>query len=113
MTATITEVPMTLIDYLTRLARLWSEATGTSQARLATRVANDGKLFQRIAGGAAVTTPTFERFLLFFRDPGNWPDGRIPAQAEKTLLALASIRGCEPRSPEKSVQGGTVSREAA
>lgn len=82
---------MTLMDRLTRLAELWSEATGRSQSRLATIVVNDGKLFQRVAAGTTITVSTFERFLRFFRDAANWPDGAIPPSAADFLDEMEAI----------------------
>lgn len=82
---------MTLTEHLNRLAEIWSQATGRSQARLATIVVNDGKLFHRVAAGAGVTSTTFERFLSFFRDATNWPDGCIPPEAGDCLEGLEAI----------------------
>lgn len=105
---------MTLIDRLTRLAELWSAASGKSLSRLATRVANDGKLFQRIGGGAAVTTPTFERFLQFFRDTANWPDAGMPDEAAELLDELKAISPVAQveASPASDVREWPIGKEA-
>lgn len=83
---------MTLTDYLSALADQWSKATGRTLVALGTQVANDGKFFARLAAGSAPRTPTWEKFLAFFRDGANWPDNRIPLAAADLLDQLSNIR---------------------
>lgn len=52
-------------DLLAR-AEAYCAATGISKARLATKVANDGKFFTRIENGGGFTTRMYERFVAFF-----------------------------------------------
>lgn len=113
---------MTLMDRLTRLAEMWSAATGRSQSRLATIVVNDGKLFQRVAAGTTITLSTFERFLRFFRDPANWPDAAIPSDAADFLDEIEAIattvlpeadKSGENIAPDPSVGSGQSEQKAA
>jgi hypothetical protein len=76
--------------HLRDLASEWATANGRSLARLATLVANDGKLFDRLATGAGCTIATYERFMRFFADPANWPgDAHSPAVEQKLRAAGA------------------------
>jgi hypothetical protein len=76
---------MTLTDLLQRLARLWAEAHAKELSTLGTLVAKDGKFFARLEAGKTCTIDTFERFLRFFREPGNWPAAVIPHEAADLL----------------------------
>lgn len=80
-----------MVDQLVRLAEIWAEVNDRSVARLATLVANDGGLFPRLAKGGRLTTDTLEKFLRFFRDGANWPDGCIPQDAADLLDNFANI----------------------
>lgn len=51
---------------------------------MATRVVNDGKLFERLAEGRSCNVATAERFFRYFRDESSWPSGR-PAQVAALL----------------------------
>lgn len=83
---------MRMKEQLLRMADLWSQADGRSIARLATIVVRDGKFFDRIGRvGKDLQTETFEKFLSFFRDGANWPDGRIPQAACDLLDNFANI----------------------
>jgi hypothetical protein len=82
---------MTLIERLLELSRLWCEAHGRSLSRLATIVANDGKVLSRLEDGRTCTVAMVERFLNFFRDPASWPEGAIPADVAARLDELAQI----------------------
>lgn len=82
---------MTLIDRLLRLSALWAAASDRSTARLATIVANDGKILDRLEGGATCTVATYERFLGFFRESTNWPGDQIPAEAQELLGEMEAI----------------------
>lgn len=80
---------MTLIERLMRLGALWAEACNRSTARLATIVANDGKLFERLEAGKTCTVDTLERFLAFLGTPSNWPAATgIPAEAASLLASV-------------------------
>jgi hypothetical protein len=88
---------MTLIDRLQMLARIWAQAQNRSLSRLATIVAKDGKFFVRLEKGKTCTVAIFERFLDFFREPGNWPEECIPADAAALLDEVEMIAtGHEP-----------------
>lgn len=76
---------MNLMQHLHALTALWTQATGRSSARLATRVAKDGKFFDRLASGGTPTIAVYERFIAFFRDPENWPGAVIPEDAAALL----------------------------
>ena len=76
---------MTLIDRLVKLAQLWAAAQERELSTLGTLVAKDGKFFGRLAEGKTCTVALFERFLLFFREPENWPEGILPADAAALL----------------------------
>lgn len=83
---------MTLIERLVKLADLWAAAQGRSVSRLSTIVANDGKAIDRLRDGSKTcTVAMFERFLAFFREPGNWPEGGIPAEAAAILDEVEAI----------------------
>jgi len=73
---------------LQSLAVLWTAERTLSVSRLGTLVINDGRFFERVAGGASCTIATFERFMRFFRDPTNWTDRGIPMPARVLLDAL-------------------------
>ena len=57
---------MTLKQQLLRDAKICAEREGISLARLATKVMNDGKFFDRIERGGEFTTTTFEKFQAYF-----------------------------------------------
>lgn len=80
-----------MIDQLVQLSTIWSETNDRSLARLATIVANEGGLFNRLARGGRLTTETFELFLSFFRDGDNWKGGHIPAAAVDLLDNFENI----------------------
>lgn len=83
---------MEFIAQLVRLGEIWSETNGRSLARLSTIVANNGQLFTQISKpGATCTVATYAKFLSFFRDGANWPDGRIPHAATELLDNFANI----------------------
>ena len=80
---------MTLIERLVRLAELWAATNERSISRLATIVANDGKLFDRLSEGRSCTVALLERFLDFFEQPSNW-GGQVPDEAASLV---SSVRG--------------------
>ncbi len=57
---------MTLKEQLLRDAKECTAREGISMSRLATKVMNDGKFFNRIAGGGEFTTTTYEKFQAYF-----------------------------------------------
>jgi hypothetical protein len=95
---------MTLIDRLLQLSRLWCAAQDRSASRLATIVANDGKLLGRLEEGKTCTIETFEKFLIFFRESGNWPEGSIPADAAALLDEVEMIAAGGEASVGKELQ---------
>lgn len=87
---------MTLIERLVQAAELWARENQRSLARLATIVVNDGKLFDRIAGGGSCTVATYERLMDHLRDPTSW-SGPIPCEALQLLnlsAPVASVAAC-------------------
>ena len=76
---------------LIQLGRIWTEANGRSLSRLATIVINRGHFFVSLESDGKLTTDTFEKFLRFFRDGANWPDGCIPQGAADLLDNFANI----------------------
>lgn len=92
-----------MIDQLLGLAEIWCRAADRSRARLSTVVINDGKFFDKIElRGAGCTVATFEKFLSFFRDGANWPEGRIPLAACDLLDNFSNIATEAENSPGKS-----------
>lgn len=102
---------MSLIDKLVRTAEIWARENDRSLARLATIVVNDGKLFERLAGGGSCTVATYERLMAHLRDATNWSKP-IPCEAAG-LLGISvegqdSVHdgidtvGCRSASPDSS-----------
>jgi hypothetical protein len=77
-------VTLTLNERLLAASEIWSRDNGRSEATLATRVANDGKLFDRLRAGRGCNVATAERFFAFFRAPQNWPAG-VPVSMTELL----------------------------
>lgn len=83
---------MRMIDQLVRLAEIWSEVNDKSLARLATIVINRGHFFDSDRETMNRSgLQTFEKFLRFFRDGGNWAGGVIPAAAVDLLDNFENI----------------------
>ncbi len=64
------------MDYrkqLLTLSETFGRATGRSEARVATMVANDGKFFGRIRSGKTCSVDTYLRLKDWFA--ANWPEG--------------------------------------
>lgn len=91
---------MRFIDQLIQLADIWCAANSRSRSRLSTIVVNSGRFFSLIERpGATCTIAIFEKFLCFFRDGANWPDGRIPEPACELLDNFSTIALPTPASP--------------
>lgn len=73
---------MDLKSRLFAAADAWLAAHDAPPSRLGKRVAGDANYFERLkADSASTTTATLTKFAQFFADAGNWPDGRVPAEA--------------------------------
>lgn len=90
-------------------AAVWAQANGRSEATLATRVVNDGKLFDRLAEGRSCNVATAERFFRFFRDDTSWPSG-MPREVADLLdgvdLGAAHV-DCHARCGSATSSGNT------
>lgn len=95
------ECEVTLTEYLLSLARIWTEESGRGLGALGAQVANDGKFFDRLQAGTKISVATFERFLCFFRDEGNWP-AAIPQTGTDILSALENIATGQSESSDSS-----------
>lgn len=82
---------MLLEQYLLELMRIWAATTGGAVTTLGARLANDGKLYGRLAAGRSITTSLFQSSLSFFRDGANWPDGSVPETACDLLENFSNI----------------------
>lgn len=83
---------MRMVEQLVRLAEIWCEANERSLSRLATIVINRGHFFESpIDQINRSGLQTFEKFLTFFRDGGNWKGGHIPAAAVDLLDNFENI----------------------
>lgn len=88
------EIP-TLVERLLAGAQAWAEANDATLARLGRMVVNDGGYFTRVdTPEASTTTGTLEKFARFFADPGNWPNGEVPAIAA-AFVAVVGIPAAE------------------
>lgn len=76
---------MEIRDRLLTLATIWAEASNRSTATLATIVAKDGKMIDRLAAGRDCNSATADRFFRFFRDAANWPSGEVPGKVSALL----------------------------
>lgn len=101
---------MRMTDQLLQLATIWGDVSRRSLSRLATRVQNDGRFFDRLQETGTCTTKTFEKFLTFFRDAGNWPDNIIPQAALELLDNFENIasegRAAECHGDDASASAG-------
>ena len=85
-----------LPDRLLQVAGLWSAAQGATLHRLGALVINDGAFFARLESTASTTTKTLERFARFLIDPGNWPQGDVPAEVCRFAHAVGISGGACP-----------------
>ena len=103
---------MTLNERLIAVSDLWAKANGRSTARLATIVANDGKMIERLRGGAGCTVVVAERFFEFFRDPTKWRGGSVPNGVGDLLdgvdLGAAAVHDDEHIARPLAPSAGTV-----
>lgn len=83
---------MTLIDKVLKVAAIWAAAQGhSSTARLSTIVANDGKVLAKLERGSGATIGTLDKFVVYLREPANWPGGAVPFEAAELLAAVGHI----------------------
>lgn len=77
---------------LLRIAEAYEEAVGAAGGRslstVATIVASSGGFFSRLREGKPFQVSNLEKFARWFREPVNWPNHVIPANA---VVALQSI----------------------
>jgi hypothetical protein len=104
---------MRMTEQLIALGECWSDASKRSLSRLATRVQNDSKFFDRLAQTGTCTTATFEKFLTFFRDAANWPDAVIPQAAAELLDNFENIASAAAAEGEGPVHAAVDSADAA
>jgi hypothetical protein len=64
--------PMTSIEQLLTLSRLYAEAQGIKLSTLSSRMFNDGKRLDAIEAGRPIQVTTFERAMQWLSD--NWPE---------------------------------------
>ncbi len=89
--------PVAPLERLFLAANQWAEACGKSRSHLARLVVNDSGFFSRIDGGkTSPTLTTLTKFAQFFADAGNWPDGRVPAEA----VEFAHVNGVSVEAGE-------------
>lgn len=83
---------MTLIERMLRVANLWAEAQGhSSTSRLSNIVANDGRVLSKLGEGGGANIATIDKFVVYLREPGNWPERAIPFEAAELLAAIGHI----------------------
>jgi hypothetical protein len=84
---------MTLIEKILAVAAQWAEARGhTSTSRLSNIVANDGGLLKRLEEGTGGTTvATLDKFVVYLREPANWPGEAVPSAAADLLAGIGHI----------------------
>lgn len=101
---------MTLLERLLHLSEVWAVSQNRSESTLGSRVAKDGKFFDRVRAGSGCNVATAERFFTFFRQPGNWPNDTIPATVGNLLdgvdVGVAVDHGrSDTRTPETQSSG--------
>lgn len=102
---------MRIVEQLVELARIWAEANEKSLSRLATIVINRGHFFETsIDQMNRSGMQTFEKFLIFFRDGGNWKGGRIPDAA---VALLDNFENIATEAGASSGKSGDVTDAAA
>ncbi|NIJ37891.1 hypothetical protein FHR22_002594 [Sphingopyxis panaciterrae] len=100
---------MRLEEYLIGIGEIWCTESDLKETTLGARLANDGKLFERLRGGGGVTTGRLQDFLRFFRDGANWPTGQVPQGAADLLNNFGTIAVAVSAS---TGQNDDVSRQA-
>lgn len=93
---------MRLIDRLMAIASVWASVNDRSLATLASRAANDGKLFDRISNGGKPTIGTFEMVVDFLAEPTNWREGVIPPSAAEIIATIPPYDGGRGNRPSAS-----------
>lgn len=56
------------VQHLVQLARTYADRTGLSLATVGTRLANDGKLFDRLERGGDLNTASYEKHVRWLTD---------------------------------------------
>lgn len=80
--------PMTLKERLLFVAAEYARTRELSVSRVSTLVFRDGKVLDRLAGTADITTSRYEGAMLWFST--NWPDGLDwPAEINRPELEAA------------------------
>lgn len=108
---------MRIAEQLVRLAEIWCEANDRSLSRLATIVINRGHFFDSDHDTMARSSmQTFEKFLTFFRDGGNWKGGRIPSAAVDLLdnfenIATEASASTVKLDEDSSADGASIAAE--
>lgn len=89
---------MDLTAQLLAKADAYCARTGLSKATLASKVARDGKFFDRIGRGSTLTVKMYERFMAFFADQ----DAQVAADQDRgadqaEIGGVGSGAGQQPR----------------
>lgn len=61
---------------------------GKSLSRVATIVVSSGTFFTRLREQKPFYVHNLERLAAWFREPANWPDGRVPDVAAQALASM-------------------------
>jgi hypothetical protein len=64
---------------------------GCSTSRLATKLVNQGRFFERLKNGSTCTLPTFERVSSYFAKREHWPANSIPQIAHEALIQIGVL----------------------
>lgn len=103
---------MTLLERLLHLSEVWAASQNRSESTLGSRVAKDGKFFDRVRAGSGCNVATAERFFTFFRQPGNWPDETIPDRVSDLLdgvdVGVAVDHERSISCPDRSQSSGKI-----
>lgn len=94
-----------LIEASDAWSAAWAVAEGAEvpPTRLAKRVMDDGKFFDRLAESRkGPTTDTLEKFARYLGDPANWPNGEV-AEAARAFAHVTGVSvGQGDPSPDTS-----------
>jgi hypothetical protein len=89
-------VALRMTHQIHAVATVWAAQSVRSLATLGTKLTNDSRIFDKLAANGTCTTKTFEKLLSYFRNPMNWPDRVIPADAAALLENFENIASAEP-----------------